>query len=205
MHQYWVNTNSFHWHFAMPVMLKISVFWNKVPYSLLKVSRCFGGTYHLHFRVEECAKLHVPPKLLNFNGLHDVISQKIALQPPLGEPEILQKPVMLFSYLCYFVISFHYTTPHHTTSRHVTSRHVTYVNRPKYTIFSYFGLLAWLCLLPASCRFFSWFNYWPWWWRRYVLPKLRSTFTGPYSLICQKIDLFIVSVGGRGCSNPPYM
>jgi hypothetical protein len=34
----------------MPVMLKISVFRNKVPYSLLKVSRRFGGTYHLHIR-----------------------------------------------------------------------------------------------------------------------------------------------------------
>jgi hypothetical protein len=75
-------------------LLKSIIFWDMTSCSPVSVNRRFGGTYRLHFRVEEISsprnqveelissgwrwRLYVPPKpLLTFNGLHAVISQKM--------------------------------------------------------------------------------------------------------------------------------
>jgi hypothetical protein len=78
--------------------LKISIFWDIMRRSPLKVNRRFGGTCRLHFQGRRISrarnqcesrwqaelllpfrwKLYVPLKRrLTFNGLHGVISQKI--------------------------------------------------------------------------------------------------------------------------------
>jgi hypothetical protein len=89
--------------------VKSTVFWDIKPCGPLKVNRCFGGTYRLHFQGRRMnrarnqretrwqaefsrsflARLilrpwrwrrYIPPKrLLTFNGLHGVISQKTVL------------------------------------------------------------------------------------------------------------------------------
>jgi hypothetical protein len=90
-----------------PLIMKSPAFWNITPCGPVKISRCFGGTCHLHLQgpkisqarnqheagssalccIFACVILwswrwrwHVPPKcLLTFSGLHRVISQKIEL------------------------------------------------------------------------------------------------------------------------------
>jgi hypothetical protein len=62
---------------------------DKTPCSPLKVDRCFGGTYRLHFEAWRISQARKPPGSrqqeepcqLIFNGLHGVISQKIELLP----------------------------------------------------------------------------------------------------------------------------
>jgi hypothetical protein len=72
-------------------VVKISIiFWDKTPCGPLKVSRRFRGTYRLHLLSHWCRsprillpwrwRWYVTPKCgLTFNGLHSVISRKIAL------------------------------------------------------------------------------------------------------------------------------
>jgi hypothetical protein len=73
-------------------MKKSSVFWDITPYSPLKVNGCFGGICRLHFQhrrisparnLREAGKKQsrhfLPKRLLTFNGLHGVISQKIGI------------------------------------------------------------------------------------------------------------------------------
>jgi hypothetical protein len=47
-----------------------------------------------------------------------------------------------------------------------------------------------VCLLPASCFFFTWLTIRPWKWKRYITPKHRLTFTGLHYVISQKMELF---------------
>jgi hypothetical protein len=67
--------------------VKRSVIWDITSCSPVKVDRCFGGTYRLHFegwgisqaRKPPGSRQHAEPFQLIFNGLRDVISQKIEL------------------------------------------------------------------------------------------------------------------------------
>jgi hypothetical protein len=64
------------------VVMKITVFWDITPCSPLKVNRRFGGTFHLNVqgRISRASNQRESRKrLLAFNGLHRVISQKIVL------------------------------------------------------------------------------------------------------------------------------
>jgi hypothetical protein len=85
------------------VVMKSIIFWDMTPCSPLSCTRRFGGTYRLHFRVEEQFSKpsslplaysrvawtilrpwrwwrYVPPKrLVLLNGLHGVIFQKMIL------------------------------------------------------------------------------------------------------------------------------
>jgi hypothetical protein len=80
------------------LFLNSTVFWDITPCSPLKVSRSFGGTYHLNLQGGSARHLlsrlflswfflrpwrwrrYIPPKRrLTFIGLHDVISQKMVL------------------------------------------------------------------------------------------------------------------------------
>jgi hypothetical protein len=73
--------------------MKSSVFWDTTPCSPLKVNGHFGGIYRLHFQgrgisrgrnLRECiwqvkALIAHSKRLLTFNGLHAVISEKMEL------------------------------------------------------------------------------------------------------------------------------
>jgi hypothetical protein len=70
------------------VVMKSRIFWDINPCSPLKVKRHFGETYRLHLQHQiswvKCQRESrwqtVPPKRwLTFNGLHDIMSQKIAI------------------------------------------------------------------------------------------------------------------------------
>jgi hypothetical protein len=80
------------------VVVKNTIFWDITPCSPLNASRCFGITYRLNlqgrrtsrarnpsesrWQAEQALKMEaiIPPKrLLTFNGLHGVITQKIVL------------------------------------------------------------------------------------------------------------------------------
>jgi hypothetical protein len=81
-------------------ILKSTIFWDITPCSLLSVNRRFGATYRLHlqgrpwrclppaftlilaqllFRSWRCRRYFLPKHRLTLNGLHGVISQKMAL------------------------------------------------------------------------------------------------------------------------------
>jgi hypothetical protein len=79
------------------MVMKSSIFWDITPCSSLKVNLCFGGKFRLHlqgrgisqagftllatyFTLVSCLAYFFDPKSrLAFNGLHDIISQKIEL------------------------------------------------------------------------------------------------------------------------------
>jgi hypothetical protein len=84
-----------------------TLFWNITPSSPLKVKRDVseehieaslitrfhsGFLFGLYFDPEDGGNMFLR-NMLNFNGLHDILSQKM----PLSEPQILHKSVTVFS------------------------------------------------------------------------------------------------------------
>jgi hypothetical protein len=89
----------FYIYWLASLLLKSIIFWDVTPCSVLRCSRCFGGTYRLHlqgwrkffskkqhwfllkFFLQPCRwRRYVPPKRrLHLNTLHGVTSQKMIL------------------------------------------------------------------------------------------------------------------------------
>jgi hypothetical protein len=74
------NNEELHNLYSSPdiVTIKITMFWNVTPCSLIEVQRCFGGTYcsHLHGRRVSQA---VSQQEADDTGPHGVISRKMVL------------------------------------------------------------------------------------------------------------------------------
>jgi hypothetical protein len=83
------------------VVMKISIFWDITPSSLLKVSRCFGGTCHLHLQDRRISQLFFDAEdggdmllrnVVDFKELRTVIYQKMEFFSSLVSNFVTQQP-----------------------------------------------------------------------------------------------------------------